>query len=475
MATTTSWVTKADLSAYARCPYAFWLVDSGQVPASGAMSGFTLSLVQASAEFERRVLAELAEPSSCPGAVPSEASDGMAVYGLGELENKELGLRGSPSAVRPGAGALVPLEVRSHRRPRGHDRVSLAFDWELLAPWRTRDVEPEGILVLADEGSYRELTVRISPEDLAEARRLVAAVRSARAGGVEPRFCRCHVCSGRPEVMAGARRRRDLALISGLDDAAARALAELGCDSYDALEGLDAGWVAARLKERNLGTSRASVERWQLHARSYAQGRALLVPGHRALPSLARHIALDLEWDLSGQIFLVGAALVEGDKVSCASWWAEQPEAELAALGSLREFLGLYPGLPVLTWNGAKADLPRIEARLAHHGAEGLLSGLAERHFDLLAWSRASLRLPVHSFGLKAVSAALGYPRGSALSAGTDAVAAFGAYRRSGNPALRDRLVAYNRDDVVSLSYVARRLVDLERAGTAAVVPALAG
>jgi predicted RecB family nuclease len=125
--------------------------------------------------------------------------------------------------------------------------------------------------------------------------------------------------------------------------------------------------------------------------------------------------------------------------------------------------------LPVLTWAGQTADLPHIYDRLAFHGAEGAVAGLAERHFDMLVWARSCFRLPVPSLRLKAVGQALGFTKVSEVTSGGDALSLFWQYQATADLALRDQLIAYNHDDVASLSFVAGEMARLERLADVAV------
>jgi hypothetical protein len=52
------WVSKSDMVAYLRCPYAFWLVDTGQIQFSETLSSNGPRLLAEGEAFEEAVLAD---------------------------------------------------------------------------------------------------------------------------------------------------------------------------------------------------------------------------------------------------------------------------------------------------------------------------------------------------------------------------------------------------------------------------------
>ena len=465
MATTKSWVTKTDLVRFWRCPYAFWLVDSGQVKPGETISPLAGRLMANGVAFQAKV-----ESAAVPIELPAGGLDelfrreGLTLCkDLPMFENPRLRTRGLPDAIETAGGALYPVEVKSHREVNPLDRIELAFYWSLLAPRRTRFPSPEGVLVLRDGVEAREVRVGLTRADFDELNRLIAAVRRARAEGVEPRVCNCYVCSQRPEVLAFNANRADLSMVFGISRIYSTALAAMGCTRHDQLEALVPAEVVAHFRARRLFISPAAVASWQLHARAYAEGRPLLAQVREPLPPLGRYIALDLEWDLEGRIWLVGAGVVATGEVDHTSWWADDPDEERCAFEGIARFLDAHPGLPVLTWNGKSADLPQLAKRVAAFSAtEQLVPVLSARHFDLFLWAQRYLRLPMPGLALKDVAQAFNYSATSGVGSGTEAMMLYERYRETKEPALRQQLATYNRDDVASLAAVAAHLVVMD-------------
>jgi predicted RecB family nuclease len=462
-----TWVSKTQMVRYKRCPYAFWLVDSGQLKAADAVSSFTATLMAGGVAFQQLVEAAATPLEVAPENVPDlfERKD-LMVYGVPMFRNHELRILGQPDGIVTDGGALYPVEMKSHAEVQPLDRLELAFYWLLLAPYRTSaDAVPQGQLVLRREGKPITVTVPISETNLATVASLVEEVRRARIDGVEPRVCRCYVCTElrSDHVMASVQRQHDLTMIFGIGDDYRRALYALGCRRWDDLFALVPADVVAHFRERGLCVSNAIVERWQLHARAFQSRKALLADVRTALPSLDVYIALDLEYDPSAGIWLIGAALVEGGVATHTSWWAGTQRQERKAVVGLAEFLASNPKIPVVTWSGLSADVPRLAEAAKRFRVGDLIDDLTGRHLDLFQWAQFFLRLPVTSLGLKEVSDAFGFAKLSPIASGQQALMLYWKYKASRDRELRERLIAYNRDDLDALIFVVeavRRLID---------------
>ena len=144
---------------------------------------------------------------------------------------------------------------------------------------------------------------------------------------------------------------------------------------------------------------------------------------------------------VDGELTIVGVYLHDGSKGKVVQLVGDQISAvkldEITA-----DVQTLY------TYNGERFDLPFIKARL------GL--DLTERrvHRDLMydCW-----RNNLYG-GLKAVEKQLGIPRQTAGIDGKMAVQLWWDYRNSGDAALLETLLKYNRDDVLSLKMLRNKL-----------------
>lgn len=364
---------------------------------------------------------------------------------------------------------MYPIEIKFHRAPTHLDRLELAFYWLLLEPHRTRQVTPAGVLILRQDGRPVRVQVPVTEPLLAEVRQLIRAVRAAGRKGVTPRVCGCQVCSvaRRDQVLASVTERKDVTMIWGVGRIYAAALEAAGYATWDALADCDPTEVAATLTETGVkGCSQAKVESWQRHARALASGLPEFRPGAR-WPAAAPYIALDLEYDVTpghDHIWLTGAAVVHSDGIEHHSWWAATPDDERAALTGLAELLAAHPGMPVVTWAGNGADVPRLVAAADRHDLLGLAAQIAARHEDAFVWVQRKVRLPLLPLGLKEVSGYFGYRPSTDVADGLDALLRYHRWLDTRDRSSQTELVEYNRDDIGALVLAVTRLAELAAA-----------
>lgn len=460
------WVSKTDLGRWYRCPYAFWLLETGQISFEETVSPFQLSLICAGEDYQK-----LVEQSATPVVIsradlPALLGTEITILGTPMFENRRLKLRGCPDGIDTASGALYPVELKSHRAPTHLDRLELAFYWLLLQPHRTRPANPTGVLILRRDGKPLRVEVPITGTLLDEVQRVIGEIRSARKNGVTPRACGCLVCSRarRAEVIQSITGRKDVSMILGVGRGYGAALEAAGYATWDTLLGCDPHAVARDVTHAGArGCGPAKVADWQLHARALASGRPEFRPGAR-LPITGSYIAVDLEYDMTpgnDHIWLVGAAVIYPDGTDHYSWWADTPEQERHALAGLAALLEQHPRLRVATWAGSSADIPRLDAAATRHGLTSLAEAITGRHFDAYLWTLSNLRLPIFSLGLKEVADYLGFRPTTDVTSGLDAVMLYHAWLASKDETIRMRLTAYNRDDIDALAHAISRLRDM--------------
>jgi predicted RecB family nuclease len=478
---TRDWVTKTDLTQYMRCPYAFWLLDQGQINPADLIDEPQRQRLLEGRAFEEHAVKEIAETSAILTAVDPDPKqvgrllgENIMLFGTPNFDNPTLKLYGRPDGIDVAGGALLPLEVKSHKDIQPLDELELAFYWMLLEPHRTRtNVRPVGRLILRRGGHPELVEVAIQPHRLQKVRRLVQQIRRARRQGVQPRICRCPVCSGprRDEIHQAVSQTKDLTLILGIGRDYAPVLEDLGVATWEDLLHREVPTLAASFRARGYPTVTATeIWRWQQHARSYALGQPvtfndLPTGGAVDFPVGGSFIALDFEYDSEhdepGSLWLVGACVVDGDLQERLNLWADSPEDEERNLRALGEFVRDHPTLPVVTWAGDGAEVPQLRAAAERWGIGLDLDSLLERHIDLCAYARRHVRLPIPRLRLKDVAAYFGIPRLSSVAGGLAARSLHDRYRRTGDLRLRDRLIDYNRDDLDALVGVSQQLARL--------------
>jgi predicted RecB family nuclease len=371
------------------------------------------------------------------------------------IRSPRLRLVGRPDGLVTAAGALQPIEIKSHRLLQHSDRIELAFYWLLLGHLRTgQTASPVGWVFLRQrDGSHAREMVELSPELLAETQDLIRDVRCARRHGVDPVWCGCSVCRGvrRREVTEAVHEQRDLSSVSGVGPVRRDALLATGYANWDDLLTEDAQDIACALNRplvRSL-VSVSEVRRWQAHARALAANQALPTEDAVPFPVPDEYIAFDAEYT-ADNVWLLGVRVVRPQGGLCFCVWAS-PEGEAQALSELTALLSRFPGLPVVTWNGNNADLPALRKAAARAGDSRILDLFAGRHIDLYLWTRQNLMLPIPGLRLKEVSEHFGIVQESAVTSGLAAQMLWHRYQRTGNQEIKAELVNYNLGDLGSL------------------------
>ncbi|MGQ0743282.1 MAG: ribonuclease H-like domain-containing protein [Acidimicrobiales bacterium] len=465
------WVTKTDLTRFLRCPYAFWLLDTGRLSFAQTVTPLQAGLISDGFAFQAQVEAAdqpiQIDMADRPAVLAAEDNI-LWLDGWPALENPDLGLRGLPDGVRTKGRALIPIETKSHRDVLPTDRLELAFYWLLLQPLRkavemevagantlTRAAEPVGTLVLRRGGVPEEVTVDLLPHHFEKVARIVDEVRRVRRYGAQPRMCSCSVCAGpmRDEVRRRAVRERDLLLIWGIGRVKAQALEEVGIKRHTDLIGCDQPKVLATLRQNKSGVSEAMLASWCHHAESYARAEAVVFGAPQPAPE--SFVALDLEYDsAANHIWLIGACIVDGQERRVVQLWADTPEEERDNLAQLARIIDQHPSLPLLTWNGTGADLPHLCKAVARLGL-GQLGSIVANHVDLFSYAKNFVRVPAPSLSLGELAAYFGATKVSVIQDGFDALMRYRDYARSPSGAVRDamryELLEYNHDDLVGL------------------------
>lgn len=283
------------------------------------------------------------------------------------------------------------------------------------------------------------------------------------------RVCGCPVCSRlrKDDVTRVTRRNKDLTLLFGIGRTYAQLLEDGGVRTWEELLGCDAQEVVRQLKRRKCCVSAGQVERWKCHAESWRLRRPVYFGTEPCVK--APFIALDLEYsDLQSSplIWLTGVGVVTPGETEFRLLWADDRDDELRNLRLLSDLLGANPSLPVVTWNGIGADVPRLRGVCQEHPElRDLARALGERHVDLYLFTQRALRLPVTSLSLKDVGAYFGIPRLSDVLNGLEAQLLWYRYREVSTPKtrakLKDRLLDYNRDDLACLVGAAKAIHEI--------------
>lgn len=460
------WVTKTELMTYVRCPYTYSLLHRGEIDPADLFDDFILDLIAQGQEFHDRVdaMAPSVELTSLE-QLDELLEQGTVCLHPPLLFNEELKIYGQPDGIDPRNGAFWPIEYKSHKDVRPSDELELAFYWLLLTPRRTTGTDnPKGVIILRRDDEPWPVEVVIPSHRIAQVTNYLAEVRQARITPAEPRLCKCHVCTNvrRDEVRRSTIARRHVSLLHGVGFEFERALSGLKVRDYLGLLEWDPDKLAAAIRHHGGPRCSASmIRRWQEHARAFQEGAARVFGDPPPLGDA--FIVVDLEYltpPWGERIWLAGAAVVTGaGPTQFHQFWADDTdENERVLLDDLRGLLGEHLQLPIVTWAGRGADLPAMGK--AARRLQETDPFLGREHIDLYLWAQRSFRLPAPSLGLKEVAEYFAVPHNSDIADGMQAQMLYFRADQPAElePAVKQRLLAYNRDDLDATLAVAQEI-----------------
>ncbi len=323
---------------------------------------------------------------------------------------------------RWGAFGYRPVLARQGRRLTREHRLALALFGRLLAPVQGAEV-PEG-LVVAGVGSTLALE-RVSLTDGLQRQlsdvleKLAVDLQRRDPPALAADRRKCSLCSWRGVCNAVAAAEGHLSEVSGIGARRREMLQELGINGLHALAAADPEALAGRLVR--FGEQHGEVAR-ELVAQARAQRDGCVEPLtlEPCLPELITApgvLLYDIESDPDARDdFLHGFVHLRRSSDGC--WDLEGAayhplltlieHGEAVAWKRLQGLLSNYPDWPVLHYGETESLALRRMAK--RQGATSMeLEALGQRMIDVHARLRRHWRLPLNSYGLKAVASWLGF------------------------------------------------------------------
>ena len=375
-----------------------------------------------------------------------------------------LGVEGAPTQPdEPGIGFLLLDEAEISRHLRSGKKVAGRRTIIVLS-----HAPPRGCLDTAVRFGQRQIGSRALATWLRRTRqaRLVVCGHVHRCGGLDERFARGWVVNAASHDEAGsplrvarisfpraqstpwihwvrAREEDQLLRVNGIGGGYAERLAAAGIRSLPALASADPAVVGAAIK---WGAPAATV--LTVRARALVEKRVIVMRPPRIPPR--PRVYFDIETDPApvSFVWLLGCYAEQTGRFR--RFLASRPSGERAML---RQFVAFAQNLSDASWISFSAtDFDRriLTERLEHYGLP--VPGPLARAVDVQPRMRRAIAIPQESFGLKAVAATFGYEyRHPDLEGLTVALQYLDAVRQ--RRAVPRRLLAYNRDDVLSLCF----------------------
>ena len=233
----------------------------------------------------------------------------------------------------------------------------------------------------------------------------------------------------------------ELSSVCGLKDARVARLKLVGINTITELADAPLDRIKQVLKCGAAEASSVKARARALLKRDLIVSRALdIAKGKRAY--------IDIETDLNGKfIWLVGLHVEE--EARTYSFFAKTPAHEQDALTKLFQFLTARPELQLLSYSNSSVEQRLLPQRFS---AYGLPPAVVGRIRDIYYAIHASAAFPLQTTTLKEISRWCGFRARHPDIDGFGAALSYG----SGNPnkRLKQKLLEYNEDDILSLKHV---------------------
>jgi len=420
--------------------------------------------------------------AACAAAAPGVVGLRLRGHSAVALEAHPALLERVPGASVWGEHSYRPVLGRQGRNTTREHRLVLALWGRLLAERQQAPVPQALVVAGAGRGLQRE---RLTLSGGLQAQLDEAVTKLAvDLGRREPPPLvadrkKCVLCSWRGLCDQEARRAGHLSEVSGIGGKRREMLLDQGIGSLPQLAATEPQQLAEALAvhgDQHRDIAAALVAQ----ARVQASGRPerLSPAGPGPLPELdaAPGVLLyDIESDPDARDdFLHGFVVVR--RAVGGAWprlpqpgenWPYHPLLALQEHGEERlwrrlcRYLARYPGWPLLHYGETEAiALLRLARRQGADEAE--VAALKNRLLDVHDRVRRHWRLPVNSYGLKAVAGWLGFRWGQTGVDGARCLLWWRQWRRDGGARRLQRIFTYNRDDNLATWAVVRWLLDQE-------------
>jgi predicted RecB family nuclease len=362
---------------------------------------------------------------------------------------------------RVASNQFIPYRFEFANKLTKQHKLLVAFDTLLLSEAAGHPVTLAKIMHGDDHA-----TVRVRTAGLAgEVRKRIKDITALLAGKSAPDLVlnrHCSQCEFQARCRREGKEKDELSLLSGMSEKERKKLRAKGIFTVTQFS------YTFRPRRRNR-ESRSQQEKYHHSLKALAIRENKIHAVSIQDPKLdGTPVYLDVEGLPDRDFYyLIGARVGTDDGGVQHSFWADNPDQENRIW---KEFLGVLSAIP--------------NPRLIHYGKyeTGFLKRMQERHggphensaaataiknvTNLVSFVFAKVYFPTFSNGLKDIAAYLGHRWSGALASGLEAIVWRHRWEESKDPAAKQALLNYNRQDCEALEIMANKLVALEQAGS---------
>ena len=379
-----------------------------------------------------------------------------------DLESRLLAVEKVPSEGRGRPTQFIPYHFAFENQLTKNDTLSLAFDALVLSKAIGREVSL-GKITHGDGYATRKVKL---PFLTSQVEKRIKDITALLADNSPPDLVlnrHCSQCEFQARCRERATEKDELSLLSGMSEKERERLHSRGIFTVTQLS-----YTFRPRRRRRSSRDKPEKFHHSLRALAIRQNKIHATD----LPDLTLDgtpIYLDVEGLPDRDFYyLIGVRIRTGGDAVQYSFWADDADGEKRIWTEFLDVLSAIPD-PRLMHYGSYETVFLKRMRARHGGPrEGSPAAAAiERAVNLVTFVFARLYFPTFSNSLKEIAGFLGFRWAGSPASGLEAIIWRHAWEASRDPAAKQALVDYNREDCEALEIVTNSVVDLYRAAPA--------
>lgn len=351
---------------------------------------------------------------------------------------------------------LYPVHALRYPIIAPHSKLVLGYKGIVLSKL-TGSPTARGILIHGD--AFTETEIPLSPL-MNKANRVITLLNADREEGLflNPH---CDVCEFRVTCYKKAIEEDNLSLLQGMPAGAIQAQNRKGIFTVNQLS-----FTFRPRKSPRRAKNRSRPRYYALQAQAIRE-KKVFIHEKPEIPSSGRCLYFDIEGVPGrGSYYLIGALAVTDDAVQYLSFWANNEAEQAKVLKDFCLFAEGFPDTPLFHYGHYDTKALREMGRLIPEHDRETVEKILSATVNVLALVHYHIYFPLHSIRLRQVGRYLGCSFSDQISSGIESIVFREEWEHSGDQALKDALIAYNREDCEALM----ALCDLIRTSAALVV-----
>ena len=266
----------------------------------------------------------------------------------------------------------------------------------------------------------------------------------------------CDLCQFRDRCKSEAVAKDDLSLLRGIKPKEIATFASKGIFSVNQLSYT----FRVRRRPKHL-QDRSNPYYHALRALALREKKVHILT-RPTIPPATTCVYLDMEGDMNARsVYLIGALVVANGISAFHSYWADQPSEEGVLFDNLRELLVGLDDARVFHFGSYESTALKRMSSAGHKKAFTQL--LKERSTDTLKAVYGNVYFPTYSNGLKDIGHFLGCQWSEPDASGTQCVVWRKRWEWTRQPAFKEKIVQYNREDCDALRQLTEYLAAMEK------------